>query len=321
MKRRTFLTAMAGMAVAPLVKAQALPAGPVKLIVGFSPGGGTDTMARVIAQHLGALWGIPVVVENKAGASGVIAATYVAQQPNDGTTLLMTNFSNHAIAPVLMPKIGYDVKRDFSPIMLVGITPTVLIGNQDQKANTVAELVELCRKNPGQISFGSAGVGAAQHMALEMFKLRAKIDALHVPYRGSGAMATDLLGGQINYSFETMTSATPLVSSGKVKALAQTGAQRAKSFPDIPTMAEQGFPGFEAGTWYGIVGPGGMNPALVQRMNEDFNRVVAMPEVAEKLQGFGAEDGGGSVDKFSAFIDAELKKWAEVVKEANVQPV
>ncbi len=320
MKRRTFITAMAAMAAAPLVKAQTLPRGSVKIIVGFPPGGGTDVMARVIAQKLGILWDMPVVVENKAGAAGVIAAGYVAKQPNDGSTLLMTNISNHAIAPSLYPALGYDVERDFTSIMLVGVTPNLLIGNQNQEASTVGELVELCRKRPGEISFGSAGVGAAQHLALEMFKLRAKISALHVPYRGSGPMVTDLLGGQINYSFETMTSATPLVHGGKVKVLAQTRNKRAKSFPDVPTVAEQGYPGFDASTWYGMVGPAGMDAGLVKRMNEDFNSVIAMPEVAQKLESFGAEDGGDSPEKFSAFIDAEIKKWAQVIREAKVQP-
>ena len=323
MKRRTFITAvasLAGAAVAPIVRAQALPSGPVRIVVGFAPGGGTDVMARLIAQKLGGLWNIPVMVENKAGAAGTIAAEYVARQPNDGTTLLMTNISNHAIAPSLYPKLGYDVNRDFTPIMLVGVTPNLLIGNKDQKANNVAELVALCKQNPGKVSFGSAGVGAAQHLALEQFKLQANVDALHVPYRGSGAMASDLLGGQIDYSFETMTSALPLMQTGKVKVLGQTRLKRAASLPDIPTVAEQGFPKFDASTWYGIVGPAQMNPALVQRMNEDLNKVMLMPDVVERLAAFGAEDGGGTPQAFTAFINDEIAKWATVIREANVQP-
>ena len=320
MKRRTFLAAVAAVSVAPLVRAQTLPGAPIRIIVGFPPGGGTDVMARVIAQQLAARWDHPVVVENKAGAAGVIAAEYVARQPNDGSALLMTNISNHAIAPNLYPTLGYDVRRDFTPLMLVGITPNLLIGNLDQQANTLSELVAQCKAQPGAITFGSAGVGAAQHLALEMFKLRAGIDALHVPYRGSGPMASDLLGGQINYSFETMTSATPLVRGGKVKVLAQTRPKRAQAFPDIPTVAEQGYPGFDASTWYGLVGPGGMDPGLATRMNQDMNDVLAQTEVAEKLQSYGAEDGGGSGARFAEFIDAEFAKWATVIREANVKP-
>jgi len=320
MKRRTFLATLAAAGVAPLVRAQALPSAPIRIIVGFPPGGGTDVMARVIAQQLATRWGHPVVVENKAGAAGMIAAEYVANQPNDGTALLMTNISNHAIAPNLYPKLGYDVRRDFMPLMLVGITPNLLIGNLNQKADTVSELVAECKSHPGAITFGSAGVGAAQHLALEMFKLRAGIDALHVPYRGSGPMASDLLGGQINYSFETMTSATPMVRGGKVKVLAQTRTKRAQAFPDVPTMAEQGYTDFDASTWYGLVGPSGMDPSLVARMNDDMNYVLVQPEVAEKLQSYGAEDGGGSAARFAEFIDVELAKWATVIREADVKP-
>jgi len=320
MKRRTFLATLAAAGVAPLVRAQALPSAPIRIIVGFPPGGGTDVMARVIAQQLATRWGHPVVVENKAGAAGMIAAEYVANQPNDGTALLMTNISNHAIAPNLYPKLGYDVRRDFMPLMLVGITPNLLIGNLNQKADTVSELVAECKSHPGAITFGSAGVGAAQHLALEMFKLRAGIDALHVPYRGSGPMASDLLGGQINYSFETMTSATPMVRGGKVKVLAQTRTKRAQAFPDVPTMAEQGYTDFDASTWYGLVGPSGMDPSLVARMNDDMNYVLVQPQVAEKLQSYGAEDGGGSAARFAEFIDVELAKWATVIREADVKP-
>jgi len=164
----------------------------------------------------------------------------------------------------------YSVENDFTPVVLVGVTPNLLICNEQQTARTVKDVVELCRKNPGKISFGSAGNGSAQHLALEMFKLAAKIDAIHVPYKGSGPMLTDLIGGQINYSFDTMTAATPHVKSGKAIAVAQTRQKRAKGHPNVPTMAESGFPGFEATTWYGLVGPGKLPAVLAQRMNEDI---------------------------------------------------
>ena len=252
MQRRTLITAAAAGAAlisAPVLRAQTLPNGPVRIIVGFAPGGGTDILARVIAQKLGVMWGFPVLVENKAGAAGMIAADYVAKQPSDGTTLLMAHINSHAIAPALTPRMTYSVENDFTPIVLVGVTPNLLICNEQQQARTVKDVVELCRKNPGKISFGSAGNGSAQHLALEMFKLAAKIDAIHVPYKGSGPMLTDLIGGQINYSFDTMTAATPHVKSGKAIAIAQTRTKRAKGHPNVPTMAESGFPGFEATTW------------------------------------------------------------------------
>jgi tripartite-type tricarboxylate transporter receptor subunit TctC len=265
------------------------------------------------------MWSTTVIVENKAGAAGMIAADYVAKQPSDGTTLLMAHINSHAIAPALTPKMTYSVENDFTPLVLVGVTPNLLICNEQQAARTVKDVVELCRKNPGKISFGSAGNGSAQHLALEMFKLAAKIDAIHVPYKGSGPMLTDLIGGQINYSFDTMTAATPHVKSGKAIAVAQTRQKRAKGHPNVPTMDESGFPGFEATTWYGLVGPGKLPLALAKRMNEDINKVLMMPDVAEKFEQYGAEDGGGSTEKFGDFIKVESKKWAKVVKDANVK--
>jgi len=322
MKRRTFVAATAATAVtlaAPAVQAQSLPAGPVRILVGFAPGGGTDILARIVAQKLQTMWGITVLVENRAGATGVIAAEAVAKAAPDGNTLLMAHINSHALAPALMPKLSYVVDRDFTPLTLVGITPNLLISNNDQPAKTVAELVSLCKANPGKVSFGSAGQGSAQHMALESFKLAAGVDTIHIPYKGSGPMLVDLIGGQIGYSFDTMTAATPHVKSGKVRAIAQTRAKRASSYPNVPTMIEAGFPNFEATTWYGLVGPGKLPPAMAQRMNEDINKVLVMPDVVEKLAQYGAEDGGGSAQRFADFIRTEQIKWAKVVKDSNVK--
>jgi tripartite-type tricarboxylate transporter receptor subunit TctC len=321
MQRRTFVTGVAASLALPMARGQAtLPTGPIRIVVGFAPGGGTDALARVMAQKLAPMWNTQVLVENKAGAAGMIAADYVAKQPSDGSTLLMAHINSHAIAPAMMTRMNYSVERDFTPIMLVGVTPNLLICNEQQPAKTVKDLVDLCQKNPGKISFGSAGNGSAQHLALEMFKLRAKVQAIHVPYKGSGPMLTDLIGGQIQYSFDTMTAATPHVKSGKVIAIAQTRQKRAGAYPNVPTMHESGFPGFEATTWYGLVGPGKLPSVIAQRMNEDMNKVFAMPDVQEKFQQFGAEDGGGSREKFARFIQSEAKQWGKVVKEANVKP-
>jgi tripartite-type tricarboxylate transporter receptor subunit TctC len=320
MKRRTLITATAAALAAPMVKAQNLPGGPVRIIVGFPPGGGTDALARVVAQKLQAMWNLSIVIENRSGAAGVIAADYVSKQPGDGNTLLMAHINSHALAPAMGAKLSYDAEKDFVPISMVGVTPNILICNADQPAKTVKDLVELCRKNPGKISFASAGGGSAQHFALEMFKLQAKIFALHVPYRGSGPAITDLIGGQVNYCFETMTSATPHIKGGKAIALAQTRLKRAKGHPNVPTMDESGFPGFEATVWYGLMGPGRMPRAMAQRMNDDINKVMAMSDVQEKMEQYGAEDGGGSIEKFSSFIKAEQQKWAVVAKAANVRP-
>jgi tripartite-type tricarboxylate transporter receptor subunit TctC len=320
MKRRTLITATAAALAAPMLGAQTLPGGPVRIIVGFPPGGGTDALARVVGQKLSVMWNITVLIENKSGAAGVIAADYVSKQPGDGNTLLMAHINSHALAPAMGIKLNYDAEKDFAPISMVAVTPNVLICNNDQPAKTVKDLVALCKAKPGQISFASAGGGSAQHFALEMFKLQAKIFALHVPYRGSGPALIDLISGQVNYCFETMTSAAPHIKGGKAIALAQTRLKRAKSFPNVPTMAEQGFPGFEATVWYGLMGPGKLPQAMAQRMNEDVNKVLAMPDVQEKMDQYGAEDGGGTIEKFAAFIKAEQQKWAQVAKAANVRP-
>ncbi len=322
MQRRSFIAASGALATtlaAPALRAQEWPSSPVRILVGFPPGGGTDALARVVAQKLTALWGQQVIVENKAGAAGVIAAEYVATQPSDGSTLLMAHINSHALAPALQPKLRYNTERDFTPIVLVGVTPNLLIANPGQGVKSVKDIVALCKAKPGAVSFGSAGAGSAQHLALEMFKLRAKVDALHVPYKGSGPLLTDLIGGQIQFSFETMTAATPHVKNGRVQAVAQTRLKRAKGHPGVPTMAEEGFDGFDATTWYGLAGPGKLPAAIVQKINRDVNTILAMPDVQEKMDTYGAEDGGGTPEKFAQFIRSEQDKWAKVVKEANVK--
>ena len=317
MQRRTFVTAAAATLATPMIRAQTLPGGPVRIIVGFPPGGGTDALARVVGQKLAGMWNTSVVIENKSGAAGVIAADYVAKQPGDGKTLLMAHINSHALAPAMGIKLGYNAERDFAPISMVGVTPNILICNADQPAKTVKDLVALCKARVGQVSFASAGGGSAQHFALEMFKMQANIFALHIPYRGSGPALTDLIGGQVNYCFETMTSATPHIKSGKAIAIAQTRLKRAKGHPNVPTMDESGFPGFEATVWYGLMGPAKMPSAMVQRMNEDINTVLALPDVQEKMEQYGAEDGGGSTEKFASFIRAEQKKWAQVASRVK----
>ncbi|WP_184865716.1 tripartite tricarboxylate transporter substrate binding protein [Acidovorax soli] len=322
MKRRSLIQSAGAAAAtlgAPRLFAQEWPSGPVRIIVGFPPGGGTDALARVVATKLSTMWKQSVIVENKAGVSGVLAAEYVAQQPSDGSTLLMAHINSHALAPSLQPKLRYDVQRDFVPIVMVGVTPNLLIAGPGQKALTVKEIVALCKADPGKVSFGSAGPGSAQHLALEMFKLQAGVDALHVPYKGSAPALADLMGNQIQYCFETMTAATPHVKSGKVAAVAQTRTKRAKGHPGVSTMQEQGFQGFEATTWYGLAGPGKLPSAVADKINRDVNTVLAMPDVQERLDTYGAEDGGGTRDKFKDFIATEIAKWGKVVKDGNVK--
>lgn len=321
MQRRSFLAASAAAFATPWAHAAAadLPKGQVKILVGWAPGGGTDVFARIVGQKLSELWGRPVIVENKPGATGSLAADYFAKTRfTDGINLLMAHVNTHAISPQIFKSITYDPLKDFAPIVLIGATPHILVTSSQNKYASIQEVVEVCRKNPGKISFGSSGTGSVQHLAAEMFNMAAGVKSIHVPYKGSGPMQTDLIGGQIDFSFDTMTAAAAQVKSGKMKGIVQTRLTRAKGFPDMPTMHEQGFKGFDASSWYGIVGPKGMSRELAERINADVNTVLAMPDVASRFEGYGAEDGGGSVDKFAAFMVTEYKKWGDVVRAAQI---
>lgn len=322
MQRRHFLHGSAAAALAslgaPSLHAQNLPSGPIRLIVGFPPGGGADALGRLVAQKLGTLWGQQVIVDNRPGASSTLAADYAAQQPADGATLFLSTINSHALAPAVQPKLRYHAERDFAPIALLGVTPNLLITSASSPVKSVKDVVALCKAQPGRVSFGSAGPGTIQHFAIEKFKLQAGVDALHVPYKGSAPLLTDLIGGQIQFTFETMTAATPHVKNGRVVALAQTRAKRSTAYPGVPTMQEQGFPQFETMNWYGLSGPAKLPAGLARRINQDVNTVLAMADVQEKFVGFGVEDGGGSVERYAEFTRSELAKWAKVAKDAKV---
>lgn len=295
-----------------------LPAGPIRIVVGFPAGGGTDILARIVANKLAVMWGIPVVVDNKAGAAGLIAAKEVAKAAPDGQTLMMGHINALGIAPALTPRLGYSADKDFTPIVMVGQTPQLLVANPKFAAN-LQTLTTKWKSAPGSAVFGSSGSGSAQHLALALFEQSAGISTLHVPYKGAAPVMTDLVGGQIEYAFEGMTTAAPFVKGGKVMAVAQTGLKRAKAFADIPTVAESGFPGFNASVWFGLVGPGKMSPELVTRINSDVNKILALPDVAARLEEFGAEDGGGAPERFDNFMKAERLKWAKLVQTRAIK--
>lgn len=297
-----------------------LPSGPVKLVVGFPAGGGTDVLARLLAQKLQVLWSTPVVVDNRAGAAGLIAAEYVSKQPSDGSTLLMAHINSNGIAPGLYAKLRYDADRDFVPIGMVGQTPMMLVTTPSQSIKTLSALVDQARRNPGQVTFGSAGSGSAQHLALAEFQALAKIDVLHVPYKGSAPLMNDLFGGQVQFAFEGMTTATPLIQSGRLSALAQTRGSRSPQHPSVPTIAEQGFPGYDNSIWFALVGPGKLPTSIAQRMNADLNQALKMPDVAAKLEQVGAEGGGGSAEHLGAFMRGEQKKWSKIIRDAKITP-
>ena len=321
MHRRHFLSSVAAagaLCANPAFAQGKLPAGPVRLLVGFSAGGGTDILARIVANKLNVLWGIPVIVENKAGAAGLIAAAEAAKAAPDGNTLMMGHINALGIAPALYPKLGFSPDKDFAAIALVGQTPQVLVASL-KSAATMPALLEQLKRKPGEVSFGSSGTGSAQHLALALFEQSASVSALHVPYKGASNVMTDLVGSQIDYAFEGMTTASPFIKGGKVKAIAQTGLKRAKAFADVPTVAEQGYPGFNASIWFGLVGPAKMPADVVARINSDVNKVLAMPDVVSRLEEFGAEDGGGTPQRFDTFMRDERAKWAKLIQSRGIK--
>ena len=295
------------------------PDKPIKLIVGFPPGGGSDAIARIISINLSQMWGQQVIIDNRGGAAGTIAADLVAKSPADGYTLGLAHVNALSIIPALGQKMSYNASTDFTPIVLLGITPNILIANVDAPAKNVKDLVAYLKQNPGKVSFGSAGNGSTQHLAFELFMHMSGTQALHIPYKGSGPVLVDLMAGHITYAFETMSAATPHIQSGKVIPLAQTRTKRSAAYPNLPTMEQLGYVGFEATAWYGLMGPAKLDPAIVDKINADVNTVLRKPEVQAKLAEVGAEDGGGTPAAFSKFIAKDRSQWAKLVKDAKLQ--
>ena len=300
-------------------QAKGWPDKPVKLYVGFPPGGGSDAIARIIAINLSQMWGQQVIIDNRGGAAGTIAADLVAKSPADGYTLGLAHVNALSIIPALGQKMSYNASTDFTPIVLLGITPNILIANIDAPAKNVKDLVAYMKQNPGTVSFGSAGNGSTQHLAYELFMHMAGTEALHIPYKGSGPVLVDLIAGHITYAFETMGAATPHIQSGKVIPLAQTRTKRSPAYPNVPTMEQLGYVGFEATAWYGLMGPAKLDPKIVEKINADVNTILRKPEIQAKLNEVGAEDGGGTPAAFSKFILKDRNQWAKLVKDAKLQ--
>ncbi len=300
------------------VAAQPFPSKPVKILVGSAAGGGTDIMSRLIAGKLADLWGQPVVVENRTGASATIAADFVAKAPADGYTVLMAVPNSHTIAPHLM-KVPYDAVRDFTPITLAAFVPQVLVVGQGMAPNTMAELVALAKAEPGKLNFSSSGIGSTQHLAGEMFNLAAGVKTVHVPYKGSAAAMADLISGTVNFSLDTTASAMGQISAKKLKPLAVAAPRRAAALPNVPTTAEAGFPGVDIGTWYGLFAPPNMPRALLDKWHQDVATVLQMPDVRQRIIDLGGEAGGNKPEEFGAYIRAEYAKMGKLVRDANVK--
>lgn len=323
MKRRVLLSAAALCGSALLsgqVQAQEAtnwPTKPVRMLVGSAPGGGTDAMARAVADRLAPLLKQPVLVENRPGVSNTMAVDITAKS-TDGHTMVMGVVTAHAIAPHLL-KLGYDNNKDLVPVAFVGSVPNVLVVGNSVAANSVADLVNLAKKNPSQINFASSGTGSTQHIAAEVFKDAAGVQITHVPYKGSSAALVDLVSGQVQMSFDTMPSVIGQIKAGKLRALAVTSPQRNPQLPQVPTMVEAGLPSVEISAWYGIYMPANTPKAVQQKVHDEVNKVIAMPETKTRLEAVGAELRPMSQPDFASFHMAEYKRFGDIIRKNNIK--
>lgn len=299
--------------------AQDYPSKPMRMVVPYPPGGASDVVARLISQYMGETFRQPVVVENRAGANGIIAFQFVAQSAPDGYTMLMSNVGPSAINPSIYTKIPYDAIKDFAPVSLTNLVPLMLVVNSSLGVNSAAELIAKAKAAPGMLTYGTGGTGTAGHLAMELFMSNAGIRMERVSYKGDGLALNDMLGNQITAMFTTVISGDPHVQSGKLKALAVTTTKRLAAKPDLPTIAELGMPGFEAVSWGGVMVPANTPRAIVVKLNAEINRILKLPDVRERLAKVGAETAGGTPEEFQAYLAAETEKWARVARTANIK--
>ncbi len=299
--------------------AQTYPSRPVKILVGFTPGTAPDLAARILADRFAEVWGTPFVVENVPGAGSNIATERVAKSPADGYTLLMGGNSALVINPSLFEQLPFDPVKDFAPISQVFIAANVLAVPVEVPAKTVAELVALAKAQPGKLSYGHAGVGTSQHLGAELFKYMAHLDIASVPYRGTTAMMPDLLAGRLTMSFANVVNVLPLAREGKLRALAITSIKRSALAPELATMAESGFPGFEAVPWFGLMAPAGTPKGVLEKLHSETVKTLALPEVRKKFDELGLTPVGNTPDEFAAVIKKEMPEWAKVIKDAGIK--
>jgi tripartite-type tricarboxylate transporter receptor subunit TctC len=298
--------------------AQPYPSKPVRLLVGFVPGGGTDIMARAVASKLGEIANIQMVIENRPGANANLAAELVARSPADGYTLLMMSTS-HAISKPLYKTLKYDVEKELVPVAFVSSGAMAVVVHPAVPAGNLSELIALARAKPGELAYGSAGSGSPEHMAAEMLLSMAKVKMVHVPYKGGAASATDLMGGQIQVGFNTMPVAAPHIRSGKLKLLAVTEERRTPAFPDTPTVAEAALPGYAMPVWYGLMAPAGTPREAIALLNKEIERVLKEPDIRERFTTLGVAPTGGSAEAFGAFIQKEVAKFTKLVAETGMK--
>lgn len=318
--RRHLLAGLAALPLAP-VRAQVsdFPDRPLRFTVGFPPGGPNDLLARVIAPGIGERLGHTVVVENKAGANGEIAANFTAKSPPDGSVFMLASNGSTTVAPALNRNMPYDVRTDFVAVAPVGINPMLLVVRPDLPAKDIAGLLSLARARPGKLNGASAGAGGATHLALELFKAMGRLDIVHVPYKGGGPAMADLMAGQVDLYFGGLSTALPHAKAGKMRALGQTALERSAAAPDIPTISESGLPGYEAAISYGVFLPAGTPTALVDRLHAAVDATVRSPDVAKRFVELGADPQFGTPAEFAAYVTDDLAKWARLAKEAGLK--
>ncbi|MDM0086929.1 MULTISPECIES: tripartite tricarboxylate transporter substrate binding protein [unclassified Variovorax] len=319
--RRTLLGSAAaafGTLALPGFAQSAYPSRPVKFIVPFPAGGPVDTTGRAVAQKLSELWGQQAIVDNRAGAGGIVGAEIAARAPADGYNLFVCSI-HHSVLPSLKPRLGYDIEKDFVPLSFGAMFPVVLVAHPGVPVKTVADIIALDKRTPGQLSFGSAGNGGGTHLAGELFNMQAGTRLLHVPYKGSAPAMTDLLGGQVQFMFSDAPTALPQIKAGKVKAIAVASAGRSALLPDVPTVAESGLPGYEAYSWAAFMAPAGTPRDIVQRLSADIGRALADPQVKQRLYDAGAEAMPTTPEAFGKMLHTEIVKWTKVVRTADIK--
>jgi tripartite-type tricarboxylate transporter receptor subunit TctC len=305
------------MAAALPVAAQTYPTKPLRLLVPFPAGGGTDILARALAQKLNDKIGQAVVVENRPGAGGTIGAEAGARAAPDGYTLLLTSSSTHSIGPAINPKIPYNAETDFTPIVNVANSPQIVLVPVNSRAKTLSEFIDYARQNPGRLNYASSGNGTISNLSTEVFKARSGTFLVHIPYRGTGLSITDLVSGKVDVLFDSIVTGMPHVKDGKLRALAVTSPKRSALAPDLPTVAEL-LPGFESVTWFGIYGPRGLSADIVARVNQAVNAALADPDLKERFARLGAEPTGGTPEAFAAAVKAESAKWKKIIAERKI---
>jgi len=312
--------ALAALALSAAAHAQVYPAKPLRMIVAYPPGGGTDIVGRMLAQKLGESLGQSVVVENRGGASGNIGTGLAARAAPDGYTILMGNVAPNAINVSLFKDLPFDPVADFAPVSLVASTPNILVVHPSTPARTVKEVIALAKAKPGTLNFASAGMGSSSHLAGELFRILAGADIVHVPYKGAGPAMVDVLSGQVQLYFATMPAAMPHVKAGKLAPVAVTSARRSQALPDLPTVAESGVPGYEASTWYGVLAPAHTPSAVVARLHGDIAKILGDAALHARLADQGFDPVGSSPEEFGAYIKSEILKWGKVIRDAGIRP-